>query len=81
MAIAGSASRRSRGYQQGRHREIAPERDLGALDDIDSFDFPNLVIAPHERTGVEVPERDYPKHTTLNGCIAYLGGARKEQLQ
>jgi len=64
--------------------EIAPEADLDGLDetadlreqlDIDSFDFLNVVIGVHERTGIDVPERDYPKLTTLAGCIDYLSTA------
>lgn len=65
--------------------EIAPEADLGALDhdadlreqlDIDSLDFLNVVIAVHERTGIDIPERDYPKLSTLAGFVAYLGADR-----
>ena len=61
--------------------EIAPEADLEHLDenadlreqlDIDSFDFLNVIIGLHERTGIDVPERDYPKLTTLAGCVSYL---------
>jgi acyl carrier protein len=60
---------------------VAPEADLGALDpsedlrdalELDSMDFLNLVTAIAERTGVEVPERDYPKLVTLDGFTAYL---------
>ncbi len=65
--------------------EIAPEADLGTLDDaadlreqldIDSLDFLNVVIAVHERTGIDVPERDYPKLTTLAGFVSYLSEAQ-----
>jgi acyl carrier protein len=61
--------------------QIAPEADLETLDpdadlhmelDIDSMDFLNFVIGLHEATGVEVPERDYPRLSTLGGCIEYL---------
>lgn len=64
--------------------EVAPEADLEAIDpaesvqeqlDIDSLDFLNVVIGIHERTGVEIPERDYPKMATLDGCVAYLRDA------
>jgi acyl carrier protein len=60
---------------------IAPEADLVALRDedelretldLDSMDFLNLVTALHERTGIDIPERDYPELTTLGGCLAYL---------
>ena len=60
---------------------IAPEADLATVDpaadlreaiDIDSMDFLNLVTALHHRTGIEIPELDYPKLITLSGMVAYL---------
>jgi acyl carrier protein len=60
---------------------IAPEADLSAVADdedlrealdLDSMDFLNFVIALHERTGVDIPEGDYPRLRTLDGAIAYL---------
>jgi acyl carrier protein len=60
---------------------IAPEADFSTLSssedlrealDLDSMDFLNFVIALHERTGVDIPEADYPKLRTLDGAIAYL---------
>ena len=65
--------------------EIAPEADLMSLKpdvsfreqlDIDSMDFLNFVIGLHETLHVEIPEADYPKLTTLNGCIEHLSGRR-----
>ena len=61
--------------------EIAPEADLTTIKpdvsfreqlDIDSMDFLNFVIAAHEALHVEIPEADYPKLVTLNGCVEYL---------
>jgi acyl carrier protein len=61
---------------------IAPEADLGALAggeelrdalDLDSMDFMNFVVALHERTGIDIPEADYPRLRTLDGAIAYFG--------
>ena len=63
--------------------EIAPEADLTALKpsvsirdqlDIDSMDFLNFVIMIHKTFGVEIPEADYPKYGTLNGCVEQLSG-------
>ena len=60
---------------------IAPEASPAALKggedirvalDIDSMDFLNLVIALHERLGVDIPEADYPLLATLDGAIDYL---------
>lgn len=62
-------------------RRIAPEVDLDDIDpdgdlqeevDLDSMDFLNLVTALHEATGLEVPERDYPALSSVNGFVAYV---------
>jgi acyl carrier protein len=60
---------------------LAPEVDLSGVDpaadlrdalDIDSMDFLRLVVQLDERLGVAVPEADYPRIRTLDGCVAYL---------
>lgn len=65
--------------------EIAPEADLTSLQpdisfrdqlDLDSMDFLNFVVALHKEFQIEIPEADYPKYMTLNGCLAQLSGAR-----
>jgi acyl carrier protein len=65
--------------------EIAPEADLARLDprvsfrdqiDLDSMDVLNFAIALHAAFGVDIPEADYAKLTTLAGCIAYLQAPR-----
>jgi acyl carrier protein len=62
-------------------QELAPEADVRQLRpdvrvrdqlDIDSMDLLNFVIAVDEQTGVDIPERDYPKLRTLNDCVRYL---------
>ena len=64
--------------------EIAPEADPAALEpdvsfrsqlDLDSMDVLNFVIGLHATLGVEIPEADYPKLATLDGCVAYLDAA------
>jgi acyl carrier protein len=61
--------------------QIAPEADLSSLQpdirfrdqfDFDSIDCLNLVTALGKELGIEIPEIDYPKLGTLNGCIRYL---------
>jgi len=63
--------------------QIAPEADLTQLNptrrlrdqlDIDSMDLLNFVIALHKELHVEIPEADYPKLATLQGCVDYLAG-------
>jgi len=62
-------------------RGIAPEADLEHLApdanmrealDIDSFDFLNFLIGLHSRLGVEIPESDYGKLTSMADLVRYL---------
>ena len=55
---------------------IEADTDLTEQLDIDSMDFLNIIVAIHEQTGIEIPERDYPKLSTLNDAIAYLDEAQ-----
>jgi acyl carrier protein len=61
--------------------EVAPDVDPASLDaeadfhddlGLDSMDALNLAIALQERTGVEVPELDYPRITSVSTTVAYL---------
>ncbi|MBI3031504.1 MAG: acyl carrier protein [Candidatus Rokubacteria bacterium] len=69
--------------------DIAPEADLASVKpdvgfreqlDLDSMDLLNFVIGLHGALNVEIPETDYPKLATLDGCVEYLaatgGGGR-----
>jgi acyl carrier protein len=51
---------------------VAGDEDLREALDLDSMDFLNFVIALHERTGIDIPEADYPNLRTLDGITAYL---------
>jgi acyl carrier protein len=70
-------------------KRIAPETEPaevnGSLDlreqlDLDSMDFLNFVVELHERLHVDIPESDYGRLYTLDGCLrelrAHLGSAR-----
>ncbi len=61
--------------------QIAPEAHLADLEpdvefrdqlDIDSMDFLNFVIGVCEQTGLDIPEADYSKLESLDGCVTYL---------
>jgi acyl carrier protein len=61
--------------------QIAPEADFDSIDrsaqlqdelDLDSINFIDLMAGIHERTGVDIPERDYPLVATFDGCVSYL---------
>ena len=60
---------------------VAPEADPRTLLpnvsfrdqlDIDSMDLLQFLISLHKAFGVEIPERDYPKMTTVDACVAYI---------
>lgn len=64
--------------------EVAPDVDPGALDphvafrdqfDFDSMDHLNFAIALHSSLGVEIPEQDYARLGSLDGCVAYIAQA------
>lgn len=67
---------------------VAPEADLSSLQplvdlrdqvDLDSMDFLNFVIALDKTLHVAVPETDYPKISTLEGCVEYLAARVSEE--
>lgn len=62
-------------------RKIAPESDPASLRpdqkvretlEIDSFDFLSFLIGLHDKLGVDIPEADYGKLTTLDEMVRYL---------
>lgn len=61
--------------------DIAPDEDLSDVDpavrlrdqlDLDSMDFLDIVMELRKRYQIEVPEEDYMKLATLDGCVQYL---------
>lgn len=61
--------------------DVAPEADLSRLDprvafreqlDLDSMDVLNLVTALHAALGVDVPESEYARLSTLDAAVEYL---------
>jgi acyl carrier protein len=61
--------------------EVAPDVDSSALDaarafreqfDFDSMDTLTFVIALHQRLGIDIPERDYPALSSVDGAVRYL---------
>jgi len=61
--------------------KAVPEVDEHALDpelnfrdqfDVDSVDFLSFVLGLEKRLGLKIPEVDYPKLSSMNGCLAYL---------
>ena len=65
--------------------QIAPEADLAQIKpnlrirdqlDIDSMDMLNFIIAIHKELKIEIPEADYPKLLTVDGCTEYLASRK-----
>jgi acyl carrier protein len=61
--------------------EIAPDEDLSNVKsdvrlrdqlDLDSMDFLDIVMELRKKYGINVPEADYMKLSTLDGCAEYL---------
>ncbi len=61
--------------------DIVPEIEPQKLDagvsfrdqyEMDSIDYLNLVLALEKRLGIKIPEVDYPKLSSLDGCVSYL---------
>lgn len=64
---------------------VAPEADLSRIRpnlrlrdqlDIDSMDLLNFAIGVHKEFKIEIPEADYPRLATLDGCIEYIAKAK-----
>lgn len=60
---------------------VAPDLEAEPLDpqlpfnrqfEFDSMDFLNFVIGLSRATGLALPEKDYPRLTTLASAVAYL---------
>ena len=74
-----------RAVLMGALTEVAPDVDPARIDpgadlaelEIDSIDYLNLVVALHEQTGIDIPERDYPKLSTIDAAVAYLVEAQQ----
>lgn len=62
-------------------KQVAPEADTATLDSeqtfrdqlgIDSIDYLNFIVGLEERLGLRIAEVDYPRLSSLGGCLDYL---------
>lgn len=51
---------------------VGPDENIREAFDIDSFSFLKLLVGLGERTGVEIPEADYAKVSTMAEMRGYL---------
>jgi acyl carrier protein len=52
--------------------EVKQDVDLRDQFDLDSMDLLNFVVAVDEAVGVDIPESDYGRFTTLDQFVDYL---------
>jgi acyl carrier protein len=69
-------------------QQVAPEVEGRILDpavnfrdqcEIDSVDFLNFVLTLEKSLGIKIPEMDYPKFSSLQGCLSYLTAGPEEK--
>ncbi len=61
--------------------DIAADADRNTLDpgvpfrdqfELDSVDYLNFVLSLERQLGLRIPEMDYPRMASLDGCVSYL---------
>jgi acyl carrier protein len=52
--------------------DLDPAESLREQADLDSMDYMNFVVGLGKDFGIEIPEADYPRLATLDGCVGYL---------
>ena len=52
--------------------KLAADMPIRDQVDLDSFDFLNFLVALHRELGVDIPEADYGKLTSIDAAIDYL---------
>jgi acyl carrier protein len=57
---------------EARPSEIDPSASLREELDIDSMDFMTFIVKLDDGLGVDVPESEYGRLSTLDSCVEYL---------
>ena len=58
---------------------LQPDENIREALDIDSFDSLQFLVALNEKIGIEIPEQDYGKITTLKTLVNYILNKMKRQ--
>ena len=53
-------------------RSLKPDESIREALNIDSFDALQFLVALHDKLGIDIPEEDYGKTTTLKSLTDYL---------
>jgi acyl carrier protein len=51
---------------------LLPDENIREMLDIDSFDTLQFLVSLNEKLGIEIPEADYGKITTLKTLVTYI---------
>jgi acyl carrier protein len=51
---------------------LLPDENIRETLDIDSFDTLQFLVSVNEKMGIEIPEEDYGKITTLKTLVNYI---------
>jgi acyl carrier protein len=57
--------------------ELKPDENIRETLNIDSFDVLQFIVALDKKLGIEIPEQDYGKTTTLQNLVSYIQGKMK----
>ena len=52
--------------------ELKPDENIRQTLNIDSFDSLQFIVALNEKLGIEIPEQDYGKISTLKTLVNYI---------
>jgi acyl carrier protein len=58
-------------------QELKPDEIYRDVLDIDSFDALQFIVAMDEKLGINIPEADYGKITTLHNLLTYIVSQNK----
>lgn len=59
---------------------LQPDENIREVLNIDSFDSLQFIVSLNEKLGIEIPEEDYGKISTLKSLINYLLAKLKSRL-
>ena len=59
---------------------LLPEENIREALNIDSFDSLQFLVSLDEKLGIEIPEQDYGKTTTLKNLVEYIMSRMKISL-
>jgi acyl carrier protein len=66
--------------------DVVPEADVRSMDEkrsfrdqleVDSVDFLSFMMKLESEFAVRIPEADYPRLSSLEGCLSYLEAQRE----